>query len=183
MDRINKRRCATPTVRPTHIDTCSFNQVENKHCIIDASAHYLLTHFQTQAHLFTLTVKHVHGHIAVEQQYHGVKAVLRGQMLPRGLSAAGQANSWKQGESRGKTASLRVSKGAICAYNIQSKPKNDNSQSYSGIEEVNLIAAKNTGLQMHLLHFQRLYGEVWCCLLWSVKWSYDKCEMTLWNKW
>ncbi len=29
VDQINKRRCATPTVRPMHIDTCSFNQVEN----------------------------------------------------------------------------------------------------------------------------------------------------------
>lgn len=60
----------------------------------------------------------------------------------------------------GVTASLRVSKGAFCVYNIQSKPKSENSQSHCGTEEVNLIAAKNTGLQMHLLHFQRLYGEV-----------------------
>lgn len=38
-------------------------------------------------------------------------------------------------------------------HNIQSKPKRENFQSHGGIEEVNLIAAKNTGLQMHLLHF------------------------------
>lgn len=43
--------------------------------------------------------------------------------------------------------------GEICAYNIQAKPESENSQSHSCIEEDNLMAAKNTGLQMHLLHF------------------------------
>lgn len=81
-------------------------------------------------------------------------------MLPYGPSAVARANSRKQGESEGRTASLRVSEGAICAYNIQTKSKTEHSQSHSVIEEVILTAANNTGLIMHQLIFS-------ACMVWS----------------